>query len=59
MLPMRKKIQQLINKGKVMAFIRGSIEFPGCTESKSLIKILKNDEYVYEDKDDLSYFDLN
>ena len=47
MLPMRDKIMQLVKKGRIMAFIYGTIDFPTSTGSRELIEILKNPKYNY------------
>jgi len=42
MLPMRDKIEKLINKGRIMLFIEGTIDFPTEVHSEELVNIVKN-----------------
>ena len=42
MLPMREKIEKLINKGRIMLFIEGTIDFPTEVKSEALVNIVKD-----------------
>ena len=57
MLPMREKIQKLINTGRIMLFIEGTIDFPTDVRSEQLVNIVRDPMYEYS-KDDLHSFDL-
>ena len=57
MLPMRNKIIQLINKGRLMLFLEGSVEFPTDRNSEKIVQIITDERYRY-DREHLKYFDL-
>ena len=57
MLEMREKIEKLINKGRIMLFIEGSIDFPTEVRSEQLVNIVKDPIYNYA-KEELHSFDL-
>eukprot|EP00806_Schmidingerella_arcuata_P005014 Macronucleus_5552.p1 GENE.Macronucleus_5552~~Macronucleus_5552.p1 ORF type:complete len:169 (+),score=12.56 Macronucleus_5552:1-507(+) len=54
---MRDKIEKLINKGRIMLFIEGTIDFPTEVHSEELVNIVKNPYYNYP-REDLHSFDL-
>ena len=58
MLPMREKIQKLIQKGRIMLFIEGTIDFPTEIQSEEIVRLVRDENYKY-DKEDLHSFDLN
>ena len=47
MLPMREKIQKLIEKGRIMLFIEGALDFPTSMDSEAMVNIVKNPDYTY------------
>ena len=58
MLPMRDKIQKLIQKGRIMLFIEGTLDFPTEVQSEEIVNIVRDPSYQYA-KTDLHSFDLN
>ena len=48
MLPMREKIEKLINTGRIMLFIEGTIDFPTDVRSEKLVNIVKDSMYQYD-----------
>ena len=58
MLPMREKIQKLIQKGRIMLFIEGTIDFPTEIQSEEIVRLVRDDNFKY-DREDLHSFDLN
>ena len=58
MLPMREKIQKLIQKGRIMLFIEGTLDFPTEVNSEEIVSIVRDPQYQYE-RSDLHSFDLN
>ena len=48
MLPMRNKIIQLINKGRLMLFLEGSVEFPTDRNSEKIVQIITDERYKYD-----------
>ena len=58
MLPMKEKIKKLIQKGRIMLFIEGNINFPTEVQSEQMVDIVKHPSYNYA-KADLHSFDLN
>ena len=42
MLPMREKIQKLIQKGRIMLFIEGTLDFPTEVNSEEIVSIVRD-----------------
>ena len=42
MLPMREKIQKLIQKGRIMLFIEGTLDFPTEVNSEEIVNIVRD-----------------
>ncbi len=55
---LKTKIEDIINKDKVVVFMKGNKEFPQCGFSDTVVKILKFHEVDFETYDVLSNPDL-
>lgn len=42
MLPMREKIKKLVQKGKIMLFIQGTLDFPTEMQSEEIVRIVRD-----------------